>query len=145
MNADTSSLDIRWRQRLQSYQQALAQLDEAVALARSRPLSRLEQQGLIKAFEFCFKLAWNVMKDYFAYQGDPSITGSRDAIRAAFQNGLVADGQAWMDVIPDRNRTAHTYSETVAAGIAGRVLDIYHPLFLAFSSRMEEIAAATHG
>ena len=145
MTADAAALDIRWRQRLQSYRQALAQLDEAVALARSRPLSRLEQQGLIKAFEFCFELAWNVMKDYFAYQGDASLTGSRDAIRAAFQVGLVADGEAWMNVIPDRNRTSHIYSEAVAAGIAARVLDSYHPLFLAFSSRMEEIAAGAHG
>jgi nucleotidyltransferase substrate binding protein (TIGR01987 family) len=142
---DDPLIDVRWHQRLQSYRQALAQLGEAVALAQSRPLSRLEQQGLIKAFEFCFELAWNVMKDYFAYQGDPSITGSRDAFRAAFQHGLVADGEAWMDLIPERNRTAHTYSESVAAGIAARVIERYHPLFLAFSARMAEIATAGHG
>lgn len=144
MDSSSAPLDIRWRQRLNSFQTALAQFGEAVALAGERPLSALERQGLIKAFEFCFDLGSNLMKDYFAYQGDSSITGSRDAIRAAFRNGLVADGEAWMDAIADRNRSSHTYSEAVALGIATRATDIYHPLFAAFAARMAEIAAAPH-
>lgn len=39
--------DIRWQQRLTNYQRALAQLADAVALSQTRPLSPLEQQGLI--------------------------------------------------------------------------------------------------
>jgi hypothetical protein len=69
-------LDIRWKQRFSNYQFALSRLDEGVTLARQRPLSDLEKQGLIQAFEFTHELAWNVMKDYFAYQGNPSIMGS---------------------------------------------------------------------
>jgi len=76
--------DIRWEQRLGNYSMALAQLSKAVDLAGQRPLSDLEQQGLIQAFEFTHELAWNVMKDYFAFQGNPSITGSRDAARESF-------------------------------------------------------------
>ena len=41
--------DIRWKQRFENYQRALAQLTEAVELAATRPLSKLEQQGLIRA------------------------------------------------------------------------------------------------
>jgi hypothetical protein len=44
-------------------------------------LNELEEQGLIQAFEFTW--AWNVMKDYFEYQGNTTITGSRDATREA--------------------------------------------------------------
>ncbi|KJU81207.1 nucleotidyltransferase, partial [Ectopseudomonas oleovorans] len=44
--------DIRWLQRLSNYQRALGQLTRAVELAQSRPLSELERQGLIQAFEF---------------------------------------------------------------------------------------------
>lgn len=72
--------DIRWQQRLANYSRALVQLTRAVELAQSRPLSELEKQGLIQAFEFVFELAWNLMKDYFLYQGNPAISGSRDAI-----------------------------------------------------------------
>jgi len=32
---------------------------------------------LIQAFEFTHELAWNVIKDYFDYQGSNLITGSR--------------------------------------------------------------------
>jgi hypothetical protein len=53
----------------------LGSLREGVALASQRALSDLEKQGLIRAFEFTHELAWNVMKDYFAYQGNPAITG----------------------------------------------------------------------
>jgi len=44
---DESALDIRWQQRFANYRRALQQLREAVDLAEARPLSRLEQQGLI--------------------------------------------------------------------------------------------------
>lgn len=63
--------DIRWVQRLSNYQRARLRLSDAVTLAQSRPLSDLEKQGLIQAFEFVFELAWKVMKDYFLYQGNP--------------------------------------------------------------------------
>jgi len=63
----------------------------------------LEQQGLIKSFKFTHELAWNVMKDYFEYQGSTGIAGSRDAIREAFRRGLVSDGEAWMATIGSRN------------------------------------------
>ena len=39
--------DIRWIQRLENFQRALATLQRAIALGQSRPLSELEEQGLI--------------------------------------------------------------------------------------------------
>ena len=39
--------DIRWKQRYDNYQRALQTLDRAVDLAAERPLSELENQGLI--------------------------------------------------------------------------------------------------
>ena len=75
--------DIRWRQRFQPYVRAFSRLKAADQLAKTRPLSELEEQGLIKAFEFTFELAWNLMKDILEYQGVTALLGSRDAIRAA--------------------------------------------------------------
>jgi hypothetical protein len=54
-----ANADIRWIQRFDNYKKALTQLDAAVALSKSRSLSDLEQQGLIKGFEFTFELAWH--------------------------------------------------------------------------------------
>lgn len=129
--------EIRWHQRLSNYEKAFARLAAAVALARQRALSELEKQGLIQAFEFTHELAWKVMKDYFVWQGTVDITGSRDATREAFSQGLVSDGEGWMEMIRSRNQTSHTYNEEVANEIAARITDQYAPLFDAFLQRMQ--------
>lgn len=132
-----SHQDIRWVQRLANYERARLRLTSAVELAATRELSDLEKQGLIQAFEFVFELAWNVMKDYFLYQGNPAITGSRDAIRTAFKNGLIADGEGWMEMIKSRNQSAHTYNESVANEITEKILQSYHQLFAQFATDMQ--------
>lgn len=144
MGLDTlimSELDIRWQQRLANYSKALDQLGNAIATSQQRPLSELEKQGLIHAFEFTHELAWNVMKDYFAWQGNPAITGSRDAAREAFQKGLVEDGEGWMEMIKSRNQTSHTYQQKIADEIAGKIIGQYFPLFQAFLRTMMGLKA----
>ena len=61
--------DIRFVHRLKNLRTAFLQLEGAVKISRTRELSELEKQGLIQTFEFTHELAWNVMKDYFDYQG----------------------------------------------------------------------------
>lgn len=102
--------DVRWKQRLSNYRRALAQLSAAVDLAETRQLSELERQGLIQTFDLTHELAWNVIKDYFAYQGNPAITGSRDAAREAFNKGLVEDGEGWMEMVQSGNQTAERWN-----------------------------------
>jgi len=135
--------DIRWKQRFSNYQRALLQLADAVALSRQRQLTRLEQQGLIQAFEFTHELAWQVMKDYFEYQGNTTITGSRDAIRESFRLGLVQDGDGWMDTIKSRNRSSHTYDENTANELAQIITGRYLSLFESFGQRMQTLAQAS--
>lgn len=134
--------DIRWQQRFTHYQKALLQLGRAVELSRQRPLSEIEKQGLIKAFEFTHELAWNVMKDYFEYQGNTSITGSRDATREAFRRDLITDGEGWMEMIQSRNKTSHTYNQDVADEIAEKVTASYYDLFKAFEIRLQDLKNA---
>jgi hypothetical protein len=47
-----TELDVRWKQRFENFKKALAQLNEADELSGQRPLSRLENQGVIQAFGF---------------------------------------------------------------------------------------------
>lgn len=138
--ADSAADDVRWKQRLVNFRRALTRLQEAVHLYETRPLSDLEKQGLIQAFEFTHELAWNVMKDYFVYQGKTSITGSRDAVREAFAVALVSDGQGWMDMIRSRNQSSHTYNPETADAIVTDVIERYAALFAAFAVRMEALA-----
>ena len=132
--------DVRWRQRLQNFRAALARLKEAGALAQERALSDLEQQGLIKAFEFTHELAWNTLKDYALARGSTSrLHGSRDATREAFALGLIEDGGAWMRMIDHRNESAHTYDEAVATEIAGAILNTYLGEFVRLEERLRKI------
>jgi nucleotidyltransferase substrate binding protein (TIGR01987 family) len=121
-----STQDIRWKQLLHNFSKSLSQLEQAVELTKQKELSDLEKQGLIQVFEFTHELAWNVMKDYFDYQGAAElITGSRDATREAFQKGLITDGDDWMDMIKSRNKTSHTYNLNVAQDIVGKIINSY--------------------
>ena len=136
-----NSLDIRWKQRFHNYGKALQTLTEAIELAHQRPLSRLEKQGLIQSFEFTHELGWKVLKDYLEAQGLSDLIGSRDATRSAFQNGLIEDGQAWMDMIKARNLTSHTYNQEVAENIEQDTLTRFYPAFVALAERFSALAS----
>jgi len=132
-------LDIRWIQRYDNYLKALLRLKNAVDLARQRPLSDLEEQGLIQAFEFTHELAWNTLKDFLESRGAGVFYGSKDATRAAFRAGLIPKGDVWMDMIKSRNLTTHTYDEIVAATIAAAIRDVYVDEFESLKKRLDEL------
>jgi len=129
--------DVRWKQRFDNFQRALQQLTLAVRLQEKRALSDLEQQGLIQGFEFTHELAWNVLKDYLEMEGIQGLVGSRSTVREAFKRGLIADGEAWMDMIEKRNLSSHTYNLAIAQTIASAVVERYYPAFLSLQQRFE--------
>jgi len=133
------SQDIRWRQRFDNYQRALQTLSRAVALSAERPLSELEQQGLIQVFEFTHELAWNMLKDFLEAQGIAGLIGSRDAIRTAFKNGLLQEGETWMEMIKARNLSSHTYQLELANRLAAEILQRFYPAFVALEQKMQEL------
>lgn len=122
-------LDVRWKQRFNNYLKAFQTLVEAVELARSRELSKLEQQGLIQSFEFTHELAWNVLKDYLENKGITGLIGSKDTTRVAFKNGLIEQGEDWMKMIEARNKTSHTYDLSIAQAVADDILKRFYPAF----------------
>ncbi len=134
-----SNQDIRWQQRFQNFEKAFSLLAQAVNLSNDRPLNELEEQGLIQRFEFTHELAWNVLKDYFEYQGNTAITGSRDATREAFNKGLIKDGEGWMDMIKSRNQSSHTYNEEVADEIMNKIIKQYYVLFADFKNKIKTL------
>jgi nucleotidyltransferase substrate binding protein (TIGR01987 family) len=136
---------IRWMQRFQNFRQALSRLTEAVKLAGRRPLSELEQQGLIQGFEYTHELGWNVLKDYLEAQGFVGLIGSKGATREAFKNGLITEGEAWMDMIKARNLTSHTYKIEVAEDIAKAILGQFHPALVALERRMVDLEKQERG
>lgn len=145
------SKDIRWEQRFSNFKKALHKLTQAVEYIQQEHnndssdhqddfenvLEEILKEGLIQRFGYTHELAWNVMKDYAAYQGNPNVGGSRDATREAFQLKLIDEGETWMDMIGSRNQTSHTYNDETAGEIYLKILYEYYPAFLDFHDKME--------
>ena len=131
--------DIRWIQRRSNYSKALERLSDALHLAQERPLSDLEKQGLIQAFEFTHELAWKTLKDLLEYRGNVGIYGSRDATRQAFQLGLIENGEIWMDMIKSRNESSHTYNENTAEKIYAVISKSYAPEFAQLLNTLNQL------
>ncbi len=129
--------DIRWQQRFDNFNRALEQLTQAVELSRQRPLSDLEKQGVIQGFEIAHELAWNVLKDFLAYEGITGIVGSRGAVREAFRRELLIDGELWMDMIEKRNLSSHTYNKALAEELVNAIVGGYHAAFLVLQQEMQ--------
>lgn len=130
--------DVRWQQRFANYCRALDQLD---TFYEPPALNEREQQGLIKAFEYTFELAWNTLRDLLRSQGNATLLGSRDTLREAFRLGLIDDGEAWMLMIQDRNLTSHTYNrataDAIASHIGGSYLDCFRQLRRTLEQRQQ--------
>jgi nucleotidyltransferase substrate binding protein (TIGR01987 family) len=130
--------DLRWKQRYENFSAALDQLSLAIELLNQRPLSNLENQGLIQGFEFTHELAWNVLKDYLEYEGITGLVGSRSTIREAFSRGLVDHGEVWMDMIEKRNLSSHTYNLTIAQQVTQAIIDNYYQAFIDLKQRLSQ-------
>lgn len=130
--------DIRWHQRVQNFNLALQELTEAVELSKQRPLSKLEEQGLIQAFEYNYELAWNCLKDFYEYQGEEDIQGSRDAIRLAFKRGLITNGDLWMSMVRSRALTSHTYNRETSIRVAKDIIEHYFSAFVALNEKLNQ-------
>ncbi|MDR0952794.1 MAG: nucleotidyltransferase substrate binding protein [Elusimicrobiota bacterium] len=130
--------DIRWQQRFENYKNAFARLENAANLQKERKLTDLEEQGLIKAFEFTFELSWKVMKDFLEDMGILDIIGSRGSFREAFKNNIIQNGEVWMDMVEARNLTTHTYDENIKNEIISKIINAYYKEFLSFKETMQK-------
>ena len=126
--------DIRWKQRFMNYEKALDVLRNFTTVEK---LNIREEQGLIKAFEYTYELGWNVMKDFLLEKGNNEIFGSKDAIRQTFKMGIIDNGDTWMNMVNDRNRTVHTYNHENAEIVVDNILKNHIYAFENFYSKMK--------
>lgn len=119
--------ELRWKQRFEFYQRSLKHLHD---FAQLEPLTELNEFGLIKAFELTYEMAWKTLKDFFIYQGNTEkLFGSRDVFRKAYDIGLLDKGPVWMDMVDDRNGSAHEYILDTKDTITAHILSSYLELF----------------
>ena len=89
----------------------------------------MEEQGLIKSFEYTYELSWKTLQDLLKYKGYQGIIGPKPVIEQSFQDGYISDGKAWMRMHQSRNMTSHTYDQETARKIVKNIKLDYFELF----------------
>ena len=124
----TALSDIRWQQRFANYKKAFARFTEAKEVLEIDLNNKLIQMALIQTFEFTYELGWKVIKDFLKYNGI-DVKLPREVIKEGFATAIINDGQAWIEMMGDRNATSHTYNEEFAAQIIANILNNYSRAF----------------
>ncbi len=127
--------DIRWRQRQQNFNKALAHLEQALDISDPDVTQRA---GIIQFFEMTFELAWKMLKDYLEEQGFVQLNSPRTVLKQAFASGLINDGHSWLQILRDRNLMSHTYDEATAVMVEKLIRDTYAPLMQNLHKTMGE-------
>ncbi|MDH5497057.1 MAG: nucleotidyltransferase substrate binding protein [Nitrospira sp.] len=102
--------------RLDSFATAITRLSEAL----SAPVTDLTRDASIQRFEFCFELAWKVIQERARAEG-LDCQSPKGCLKMAYKNSWITDETGWLAMLEDRNRTAHTYDETLAKDVYRRL------------------------
>lgn len=119
------------------YKKALERLKEALEEDLSK--GNIIVDGTIQRFEFCFELAWKLAKAILNYNGI-EVEIPRLVIKEAFKAKLIQDGEGWIDMLEDRNKTSHIYDEKAALKIYNKIKDSHFSLLEDFEKRVSKYA-----
>ena len=121
--------EIRWKQRFENFKLANANILETAECIKKEGLNKIYTMALVQAFEMSFELGWKTIKDYLEYNGK-IVANPRSAIKEAFSEQIITDGQLWIEMMEARNKTSHTYKEDFAKQTANEILNTYIPLLV---------------
>ncbi|SDC20281.1 nucleotidyltransferase substrate binding protein [Shouchella lonarensis] len=125
----------RLLEKLSNYERAQMRLYEATLINEEEPII---YDGVIQRFKFTFELSWKVMKVFLAYMGVTEPSSPRTTIKEAFAYGLIEDGETWIDMLIDRNKTSHLYDEAESKRIYDKIKCSYQPLLSRLYERLKE-------
>lgn len=115
----------RWKQRFENFENAFLFLEKGI---QQKHYTKLEEGGLIQAFEFTFELAWKTLKDKLELEGI-KVSFPRQVLKQAFQGEYLQNGKLWMRVLEERNTMAHVYNEKEAQALIQKIKIEYYPAF----------------
>ena len=126
----------RFEERQSDYKKALLKLKEAL---QEEP-TEIVIDGILHRYEFTFELAWKTIKDYLEYMGIVNKVGSpRENIQLAYQQGIINDGELWIEMMLSRNSLSHVYDEETSRKIYNDIKNKYIQAFEKLEEKFEEI------
>jgi nucleotidyltransferase substrate binding protein (TIGR01987 family) len=112
MNADKTRA-------LENFGRALGKLELFLA---TPIVDERDKAGIIQAFEYCFELCWKSIQK-MVVEHNKTVGSPKQAFQAAFELGWIREREQgfWVEMANDRNLTSHTYKETLAEEVLGRI------------------------
>ena len=106
--------------KIDNFERGLSRLKEAVEMAKDD----LDKDGVIQRFEFTIELFWKSLKTILNYQGIECYS-PRSCIKEAYKANLIDDDEIILDMLEDKNRSSHIYSEVTSEEIFERIKKVY--------------------
>ena len=126
----------RFSQKKEDFLNALDRLQEAL---QQEP-TELVIDGTLHRFEFTFELAWKLIKSYLEYMGVAETTGSpRETIQNGFKQGIIENGEEWINMMLSRNSLSHLYDEKSSREIYTKIKNNYINLFKKLKEKIENM------
>ena len=115
--------------KLQDYHRAMKRLRVAV---NSKPdANGIYLDATINRFEFCFELAWKLMKAMLNHDGIEA-DSPRGSIREGWKQSMIDSAEDWLYMLEQRNICPYAYSESVARDIYEEICNKCIDLLTAF-------------
>jgi len=120
----------RLEQRKAQFTKALNRLKDAC----DQKENEFIRDATIRRFEFCFELAWKMLRARLLRDGIEA--GSpRQVIREAISSHLLDDGNRWSEMLLIRNQTSHTYDSALAMEVYRFICDEGMTLFRSLAEK----------
>ena len=114
-------------------------LDRLIEATQEEPTD-VVIDGVLHRFEFTFELAWKLVKSYLEYLGIVETSGSpRETIQNGFKQGIIKDGEEWINMMISRNNLSHIYDEKISREIYNKIKEKYISLFVELKVKLENI------
>lgn len=92
----------------------LIRANERLKDALAQPKNDYLRDSVIQRFEFTVELSWKSLGKALQILGLTGGLAPKSIVREGASLGLVAKPDRWLKFIDDRNRTSHSYRESVA-------------------------------
>ena len=116
-----------------SFKKSLQRLEDI--LKKKKTIAN--RDSAIKRFEFTVELAWKCTQKFLREQ-KIICRSPKECLKEAFKFDLIKDDSKWIEILEDRNLTAHTYDEKTAEKVYGR-LPNYLMILKALKEKLNEL------